>query len=398
MATRQPDWSYHNPVDIHFGAGQLAELPSLTQRRRALLVTTSGFSRRGIATQVADLLAPARPIVFDQVQPNPDVQQIERAGQELQGQHVEVVIGLGGGSAIDTAKALSVILAYDAPGMLRAHLQAGTPLAPVTALPLIAIPTTAGTGSEVTSFATIWDHQQQQKYSLARSDLYPRVALIDPTLTLSLPADMTIATGLDALAQGFEAIWNRGATPLTTLYAQQAIALVFETLPRVAGELGNLELRSQMLEASLLAGLAIAKTRTALSHSMSYPITARYGVPHGLACGFTLPAILEFNAAEDDGRLAHVAGYLGLASVQALHQALRRLLEWLDVSQTLRQYIPSRAALLDLAPRMLTPGRADNNLRAATAEDVRQILSATDFDEYDAWPIGASVTTTKEYL
>jgi alcohol dehydrogenase len=282
--------------------------------------------------------------------------------------------------------------------MLRAHLHAGAPLAPVAPLPLIAIPTTAGTGSEVTPFATIWDHQHQQKYSLARSDLYPQVALIDPTLTLSLPAEVTIATGLDALAQGFEAIWNRSATPLTTLYALKAIALVFEALPRVAGDLGNLGLRSQMLEASLLAGLAIAKTRTALSHSMSYPITARYGVPHGLACGFTLPAILEFNIAEDDGRLADVASYLGLASVQALHEALRRLLQSLGVSQALRQYIPSQAALLDLAPRMLTPGRSDNNLRAATVEDVRRILSATDFDADDVLPIGAIATVTKEYL
>jgi alcohol dehydrogenase len=361
-------------------------------------VTTSGFSRRGIAAQLAELLAPARPVVFDQVQPNPDIQQIERAGQELRGQRVDVVVGLGGGSAIDTAKALSLILACDTPGMLSAHLHTGAPLAPVAPLPLIAIPTTAGTGSEVTPFATIWDHQQQQKYSLARADLYPRVALIDPTLTLSLPADITIATGLDALAQGFEAIWNRNATPVTTLYALKAIALVFETLPRVAGDLGNLELRSQMLEASLLAGLAIAKTRTALSHSMSYAITARYGVPHGLACGFTLPAILEFNAAEDDGRLANLASYLGLASVPALCEALRRLLESLSVSQTLRQYIPSRGALIDLAPRMLTPGRSDNNLRAATVEDVRQILCAADFDEYDTRSIGARATTAKEYV
>jgi len=394
MAARQADWSYHNPVDIHFGAGRLAELPKLVLNRRALLVTTPGFSRRGIAAQIAELLA--FPVVFDQVQPNPDIEQIERAGQELRGQRVDVLIGLGGGSAIDTAKALSVVLASDTPGMLRAHLHGGAPLTPAAPLPLIAIPTTAGTGSEVTPFATIWDHQRERKHSLARPDLYPHVALLDPALTISLPADVTIATGLDALAQGFEAIWNRNATPITTLYALRAIALAFETLPRVADDLGNLDLRARMLEASLLAGLAIAKTRTALAHSMSYPITARYGVPHGLACGFTLPAILEFNAAEDDGRLAGIAAYLGLASVQVLREVLRRLLEALGAHQALREYIPNRAALLELAPRMLTPGRSDNNLRAATVEDVRQILNATDFEEYGARTIGASAT--KEYV
>jgi len=398
MSLRQPGWSYHNPVELRFGAGRLAELPELVGERRALLVTTPGFSRRGLTAQVADMLARVRPVIFDQVQPNPGLQQIERVGQDLRDQRAEVLIGLGGGSAIDTAKALSVVLAAGAPDMLRAHLQSNAPLAPLSPLPLIAIPTTAGTGSEVTPFATIWDHECQQKYSLARPDLCPQVALLDPTLTTSLPADVTIATGLDALAQGFEAIWNHNATPISTLYALRAISLAFATLPRVAADLGSLELRTRMLEASLLAGLAIAKTRTALSHSMSYPITAHYGVPHGLACSFTLPALLDFNAAEDDGRLADIAGYLGLVSVPALGEALRLLLQTLGVDQSLRQYIPSRAALLELAPRMLTPGRSDNNLRAAGVEDVRRILNATDFDEDGAWPIDASASIAKECL
>src|SRR5215211_2003012 len=150
MAARQAEWNYHNPVDIRFGAGRLAELPKLVLGRRALIATTPGFSQRGIAAQVADLLAPALPVVFDQVQPNPDIEQIERVGRQLRGQRVDVVVGLGGGSAIDTAKALSVVLASEAPGMLRAHLFGGAPFEAVAPLPLIAIPTTAGTGSEVT--------------------------------------------------------------------------------------------------------------------------------------------------------------------------------------------------------------------------------------------------------
>jgi alcohol dehydrogenase len=243
-------------------------------------------------------------------------------------------------------------------------------------LPLIAVPTTAGTGSEVTPFATIWDRARQKKYSLAQANLHPWVALLDPALTLSLPLETTISAGLDALSQALEAIWNRHATPLTTIYATQAARIALDTLPQLAQAPGDLSLRSQMMGASLLAGLAISQTRTALAHSMSYPITARYGLPHGLACSFTLPAILEFNAAADDGRLAQAAQALGSSSVARLHDRLERLLQTLGVDQLLRCYVPTPDELAILVPQMLTPGRADNNMRPADIEQVGEILAA----------------------
>ena len=131
-----------------------------------------------------------------------------------------------------------------------------------------------------------------------------------------------------------------------------------------------------MLQASLMSGLAISITRTALAHSISYPITARYRMPHGLACGFTLPAILGFNAQADDGRLAEMARRLGFTSVQDLQKHLTQLLTLLEVDMAVKNYVCSLEDLLELAPEMLAPGRADNNLRLAEIDDVREILRA----------------------
>jgi phosphonate metabolism-associated iron-containing alcohol dehydrogenase len=369
-------WSYYNPVELRFGAGQLAELPALVRRRPALLVTTGGFTRRGVADQIRELLAGAPLRILDDVQPNPDLAAIERACADLAGDSVELIVALGGGSAIDTAKALSFALPARAPGLLRAHFETGAALPEPSLLPVIAVPTTAGTGSEVTPFAAIWDRQRAKKYSLAHPRLHPRCALLDPELTLSLPDDVTIASGLDALSQAFEAIWNRNATPISTLYAHQAIALIFKSLPRLLLDPQRLELRAAMLEASLLAGLAISQTRTALAHSISYPITARYGVPHGLACSFTLPTLLGFNAVSDDGRLAATAAWLGAPSIGALRDRVFDLLLALGVDRMLREYLAAPEDVLGLAPDMLMPGRADNNMRAASEHDVVELLAA----------------------
>lgn len=369
-------WDYRNPVGILFGRGRLSELPSLVGKQRTLLVTTAGSTKRGLTERVQDLLGAERLRVLDHVQPTPDFRDIENDCQALVREPIEVIVGLGGGSALDVAKSLGFLLSVGKPTALRDHFEGGAELPQATPLPLIAVPTTAGTGSEVTPFATIWDKQRKKKYSLTTKNLHPRVALLDPELTLSVPKDVTITTGLDALSQAFEAIWNRNATPITTAYATKALGIVLKTLPKLANALESLEYRTRMMEAGLLSGLAISQTRTALAHSMSYPITAHYGVPHGLACCFTLPALLDFNAQADDGRLAEVAEKLGFASVPALRYGLVDFLNTLGVDALMGRYIGSTEDLVHLVPEMLTPSRANNNLRPANVEDIERILLA----------------------
>lgn len=241
-------------------------------------------------------------------------------------------------------------------------------------LPMIAAPTTAGTGSEVTPFATVWDRENQKKYSLESSSLYPGIALLDPGLSLNLPREITVYTGLDALAHAFESIWNRNANPITINYAVHAIDIALKTLPVLVKEPRNLYYRAKMLTASLLGGLCISSTRTALAHSMSYPITACLGAPHGLACGFTLPAILEFNAQADDGRFDTVARMLGCNGIKDIKNSLVRLFAEIGVAGLVSRYRLSRERLLELAPQMFSPERAGNNLRDVNLDDVKKIL------------------------
>jgi alcohol dehydrogenase len=242
------------------------------------------------------------------------------------------------------------------------------------ALPLVAVPTTAGTGSEVTPFATVWDHQNKKKHSVTGDDLYAQTALLDPELTLGLPDEVTVSSGLDAISHAFESTWNRNATPVSLGFATASLQLSLKALPILHENPENLEQRAAMLQASTLAGMAISQTRTALAHSISYPLTAHFGLPHGIACSFTLPALLEFNAQADDGRLADLARALAASDVRTLAQQLTALFRVLGVDDLFRRHVGDRTRALDLISEMVTPGRADNNLREASARDISPIL------------------------
>lgn len=371
-------WAFHNPVRIHFGAGRLASLAEIIGSGRFLLVTTPGFTRRGVTEEIGRIVGRDRLVIHDRVEPNPDLSVIEEVGTELGDAAIGGIIALGGGSAIDTGKALAVLLGVAAGSFsLRAHLEDGAPLPVGTPLPLFAIPTTAGTGAEVTPFATIWDRASELKYSLAGPQVFPHTAILDPLLTIGLPEGETVASGLDALSQGLESIWNRNANPITISLATHAVRLSLNTLASLVRSPGDPLLRERMMEASLFAGLAISVTRTALAHSMSYPLTARHGIPHGLACSFTLPALLEYNLAVDDGRLATLAEGLGFRDGLELRGALVELLVELGVAERLRSYLPEPEDALALVSKMFSPGRADNNIRSASAGDLTGILSAS---------------------
>ena len=162
-----------------------------------------------------------------------------------------------------------------------------------TIIPVISIPTTAGTGSEITPYSTIWDMEEKKKYSLNIPELFPEIAIYDPSLTLTVPKDITIQTGLDALSHSLESIWNKNATPVTLSYAVKSAKLIINNLADLSNDLNNLSLRSNMMMACMYAGMAISNTQTAIAHAMSYHVTSHKGIPHGIACSFTLPMIID---------------------------------------------------------------------------------------------------------
>lgn len=321
-------WNFHNPVSVHAGSGSLAKLPELLAGRRALLVTFPEARALGLEQSLRDLLGAQLAGVESAVQPNPDVSWLAAMYERVwsQQREAECVVALGGGSVIDCAKAVLAATPTGRFDELLAHLRDGAPLAGAGAKALIAVPTTAGTGSEVTPWATIWDAAAGSKYSLHRAWTWPEAAVIDPELMLSLPPNATLASGLDALSHALESIWNVNRNPVSSNLAAAAAREIVATLPLLMRKPGDLALRERMAVAALQAGLAFSNTKTALAHSLSYDITLRHGVAHGIACSFSLPHVMRlafnrdsavdtlllqiFGATDQAGAIARLSGFL----------------------------------------------------------------------------------------
>jgi phosphonate metabolism-associated iron-containing alcohol dehydrogenase len=285
-------WTYKNPVQIEFGVDSFAKLPQLIGKRRYALVTYAEPVFAELARKLEES-AGAPALIIRDVAPNPDYRlladQTSRFAElKLQ---PDVIVALGGGSVIDSAKVFAAA-GGDFKKVIR-YLESQTGGEQLSATPIIAVPTTAGTGSEVTCWATVWDEANEKKYSLARPNLYPTHAVIDPRLMLGKPRALTISTGLDALSHALESLWNVNNNPVSANHAVSSARHVLDVLPKLVRDLGNIELRSRMAMASLFAGLAFSNTKTAIAHSMSYPITLRHGIPHGIACSFSLPMVLR---------------------------------------------------------------------------------------------------------
>lgn len=367
-------WKFFNPVRICFKVGAIELLSDLTQSQRAVLITSAGFVERGMPAKIEKMLPHGLAGVVADVSPNPDITHLEAQRSYLREFQPTVLIALGGGSTIDSAKALARLSGIDDNKQLRDHLN--DKLLPTRdSLPIIAIPTTSGTGSEVTPFATIWDFESGKKHSLSGDDLYPSWALLDPGLTDSLPWPVAASSGLDALSHSLESIWNRFASPISLPLSRQAARLCMKTLGSIANGNTDLATRASMMHASLLAGLSISQTRTALAHSISYPLTSRLQWPHGIASSFTLPALLQFNAKSDDGRLQHLASELGHNKLESLVFDLQDLLGRMRVKELLSPFHSSTSEVLSLVDDMFTPERAHNNLREASRTDVVELVT-----------------------
>lgn len=285
-------WVYQNPVRILFGEGSFDEVPELIAGRSYALMTYPDSFIKVIGERLSER-AGAPLAVVDDVAPNPDFRLLADQVGRFRGaaSQPEVIVALGGGSVIDSAKVLAA--ARGDFSLVRQILETKSDGGHPGAIPIIAVPTTAGTGSEVTCWGTVWDGEGGRKHSLALPGLYPEVAVIDPALMLTKPRELTISTGLDALSHTLESLWNRNANPVSMTFAVSAAREILEVLPRLADDLGNLDLRTRMARATLFAGLAFSNTKTAIAHSLSYPITLNHGVPHGIACSFSLPMVLR---------------------------------------------------------------------------------------------------------
>ena len=378
------------PTEIVFGPGCLRELGPRCQNlgRKALLVTGRHFARAAGVLDDALAQLPGA-IVFDEVVENPTDGICDRAGLICRQEGCDFVVGIGGGSAMDVAKAAAGLARN--PGPCRQYF--GSEKFEQEVLPIVAVPTTAGTGSEVTPYSVVVDSAERVKRTLTARGLFPAVALLDPNLSLTMPRHVTVSTGLDALSQAMEGVVSRRCTPLCDLLALEACRIIAQWLPRAVEDgaahrrvastarvasTDNIEARSWMLYASMLAGCVIAHTGTTLVHGMGYYFTLEYGLPHGLANGLLLAPSFEFTARYRPDKVAAIATALGADATAApnevgatIGRAIHAFLARIGVSPAAKDAGVGSDRLAEFAAQLIAdPYRYRNQVGDVTEKDV----------------------------
>jgi alcohol dehydrogenase len=297
----------------HFGAGSITALPDLISAsgRSALVVTDGALAGTDVVATVTDLLAAARiPVtVFAGVHPNPttaDVDAGATAALELLAAR-PVVVGVGGGSPIDAAKGIALAAVNPKRGR---ELDYRSDFA-VPALPLLAVPTTAGTGAETNAFGVVTDSDSRRKFYVGHATTMPVAAVLDPELTVGLPPGATAATGMDALTHAIESYLSVRANPWSAGIALQVVRMVSEFLPRACADGSDREARAQMLLAAHMAGIAMATTGLGAVHAIGHALGGRFDVAHGVALSLVLPSVLAFSLPVSSERLAELSVALG---------------------------------------------------------------------------------------
>lgn len=306
-------WTLRMPVPVEFGAGALEKLPAhLSGLRRALVVTgRQAMKQAGVTDRVCAVLdgAGIGHAVFDAVSAEPEFAEIEAAGRRVLATGADVVIGCGGGSAMDAAKAVAVAATH--PGPIMDYIVNGPRQVTGATLPVIAISSTSGTGSHVGRVAVLSDRAKGIKRSIISDHLYPRAAICDAEILLTMPRDVTASTGFDAFAQALEGFLSRSENPLGNLCAEEAMRVIFGTLPRVLEQPDDLELRGRMAWGDTLAGVSLASNAVVIPHVLSMVLGGRYGIPHGRAIAAVMVACLRHSRPGATRKLARIADLLG---------------------------------------------------------------------------------------
>ena len=330
------NWNYMQPVTIRFGNGRikgLAEEVKALGGNRGILITSPSFVKRGLAAKVQKESEGLICVIYGGVSPNPDIKECEACISMINDHEYDFVVALGGGSVLDCAKAAAVMCQEERP--VKAYMEDAS-LLPDTSLPLIAVPTTAGTGSEITCVSVLSDHEAGVKKPLSCDAFYPTLAIVDPELTYSVPPHTTACTGMDVLCHALEAYWSKHHFPIGDALAVHALKLVFDYLQLACEQPEHALAREKMAEASVIAGLAFTIPKTTSAHACSYPLTNLLGIAHGEACGLTIDHFLRINGAEDDGRLLELAKMLGFKDVEAFADGITALKQSIGVRMDLK--------------------------------------------------------------
>ena len=353
---------------VLLGKGQLSEVGRVSALfgSRVFLLTMKQLTSLGFAEKIKAVLKEAEleVTVFDEVEAEPTCTHVDEVAKKIVSAKAELLVALGGGSVIDVAKAAAIRATHDQPTWMYVNLSNRLPLAIESrVLPVIAVPTTSGTGSEVTPYSVMTNNETKQKGTIKSSEIFPKYAIVDPELTASMPRELTAASGIDAFAHALESYLNKSnRTPFSDMVAAQAMNILYNTLPKVIENGGNINLRAETAWASTLAGIAIANAGTTVAHAMAQPLGARAHVPHSLSVAIFLPAVVRHSWKADSERFAKIASILDAEKVAGLSEGdkakaavemIERLLHKVGMSHKISEYDKTEG-LVDLLTEDVT--------------------------------------------
>lgn len=336
---------FWNPVKICFLSGEVFQLEDEV-KGGAVIVTDAFLYKNGVAGRVGEQMGIKHISYYHEVEPNPSTDTVNRCAEMIRTSKAGTVIGIGGGSSMDVAKAAACLAS--AGGVITDYIGTGRTF-PKRELHLILIPTTAGTGSEVTNVGVFTDSASGAKAPVVCREFYADTAVIYPPFTYTMPPAVTANTGMDAFCHAIEAYWNRNSMPVTDSLAVAAMKLIFDNLPRAFEAPEDRKARQNMCMASLLAGMAFSQTRTTGAHVLSYPLTARYHIPHGVGCAVSLPAFIRISTEGAEEKMKNLAGTLGFDTVNELASAVEGLLKTVQMPVRLHELGAKREELLEIA-------------------------------------------------
>lgn len=328
-------FEFFMPVKVCFGVGLSKEVGKYIKGKNVLMISDPFLYQSGVAKQIGDSIEGKEVSYFSEVEPNPSCESVDKAAQLARKIHADCVIGLGGGSAMDISKMVSCLVTNE--GNIYDYYSGGTKTLASRKTTLICIPTTAGTGSEVTNVGVFTNKKTGIKMPMVTNEFWADYAVIDPELTYTLPSAVTASTGMDAFCHAIEAYWNKTSQPMCDLLAMGAMKKILENIKVAYDEPDNKQARAEMIKASLIAGVAFSQTRTTGIHALSFPLTTEFGASHGTACAITLPAFIRLSKEQAEEKMLELTSFLGYQSIEEFADEVEALMKSMKMPVRLHQ-------------------------------------------------------------
>lgn len=383
MVGDMQEFSFSIPQEIIVGKGSLAKLPEAAKKlggAHGFIISGPHLNKMGVVASCASALEQAgiKTDAYTDTEANPAVETVEKATLAFKESGADFIVALGGGSPMDVAKAVGVVAKYG--GSITEYEGGGK--VPGDIIPLIAIPTTAGTGSEVTAFSVITDHSRNYKLTVFSYKLIPSYAILDPDLITTAPVSVAAACGIDAMVHALEAYISKAATPFSDAMAEKALELIGANIRKYVADRTNIEAAEGMLAGSLFAGIAFSWARLGDVHAMSHPVSAFFHVPHGVANAILLPTIVEYNALADCGKYEKIYNYISIVPAlegtfepSMLVDLLKELNDQLGIPASLSEVGVTEDKFDAMADDAMKSGNIAVNPRSTTKQDVLSLYA-----------------------